>query len=355
MVSLVTYKVALLILVAVTGASSGGTFFYFQIQTSDLNNKVVGLNDTITGSNHQISNLNNQVSRLNGQVSQLQSQNSQLLNLNNQLLSQNSELQSQISQLQAQIKKLNQTTASTSANSTLVGTGSIDVVGYGAVQYVSFTAGTGQTKLNVTFSVASGASIVVMLLNPSQHNTLNTCNCILYGNYTGSTWQSPQSSSYHTFVDIPNPGNWYMAFFDPPGTGSERIISETLYLVTSTITLTASIIASEVTLTNGCCPSTDSFSTGGPPTAVVSLGTIPYDGHITVSWLASTNPSTRFSFTVQMSGVNVVTNSTSTGSFNIPVYANGVSNAWFTCLDYSTDQFGAHCNSNLTYSITYWH
>ncbi len=194
-----------------------------------------------------------------------------------------------------------------------------------------------------------------MLLSPSQHDTLNKCNCILYGNYTASTWQSPQSSSYHTVIDIPTAGPWYFAFFDTPGTGGERIISETLSLISSSTIITSSVIAAEVTLTNGCCPSTSDFSTDAPPTAVVSLGAIAYSGHITVSWVASTNPSTRFSFTVQVYGAEVTTNSTSSGGFSIQVYANAVSNAWFSCYDYTTDQLGAHCNSNLTYSITYWH
>ena len=194
-----------------------------------------------------------------------------------------------------------------------------------------------------------------MMLNPGQRDTLNKCNCILYGNYTTSTWQSPESTSYHTFVDIPTPGLWDVAFFDPPGTGGERTVNETLLLISSNVSITSSVIALEVTLTNGCCPSTNYFSTGAPPTAVLSLGPIPYSGHITVSWLASTNPSTRFSFTVQINGVNTSADTTATRGYTITVFANAESNAWFTCYDYSTDQFGAHCNSNLTHSITDWH
>lgn len=87
MTGMITYKVALLLLLAVSGGLTIAITNYYQRQTADLNNK--------------IADLSNGVSKLNGQISQLQS-------LNAQLTSQIQQLQSQVTQLQAQNANLTQ-------------------------------------------------------------------------------------------------------------------------------------------------------------------------------------------------------------------------------------------------------
>lgn len=201
----------------VSGASSGGITYYFNQRTTDLNNRVVSLNEQVNSSNTQVSSLNDQISTLTSQVSQLQSANA--------------ELGSQITSLRSQIATLNQTSA---VQTKVLSQGSIDLSGYGAATYIPFTveSGTVFANLNVTFSVSGGYSIRAALLSQGEHATFKDCNCVFYGNYTSLTWLSPDARSYITIVTVPYSGLWYLAFMEPPGTGSGLAITEAVTLTT---------------------------------------------------------------------------------------------------------------------------
>ena len=226
------YRVALLVIIAVAGGSSAGSAYYYQSQNSDLNNKVSDLKSQVSTSSNQVSSLNNQVSQLQSQNSQLLSQSNAMLSELSQLQSQNSQLQSQVALLQAQVTKLNHTAPQT--NSTLVSTGTIGILQYGPFQYIPFTSTPSQTKLNITFS---GGLTIAMLLNQTQHDSLLNCNCYNYDNYTSSTWQSPQSTSYQAIISIPIPGNWYVAFSQPASNPNRGyfVDSETISLISPNV------------------------------------------------------------------------------------------------------------------------
>lgn len=349
MVTVLTYKVTLLLVIAVAGGASGGITYYYQQQATDLNNKVSTLSTQININANQVSDLNGQVSQLQSQNTQLQSQLTQIQFQSSQLLSQNTQLLSNVTQLMTEINDLKK-----SPEGSTLSSGSVNVP-FNGFSYIPFTIRNQTATLNLTFAITNfnsyyPQSIALYILNQQQYIAFQG------GNYTQSSWSYPYATSLTNSQISLLAGSWYLALQEQdPNGGFPATASYNLQLVSAKDTLTSSAIASEVTLTNGCCPSTNDFSTGAPPTAVVSLGSLPYSGHITVSWLGLTNPSTRFSFTVQVNGVNTSTDITATGGFTISVFANAESNAWFTCYDYSTDQFGAHCNSNLTYSITYWH
>ena len=217
MVSLVAYKALLTVVLAVSGASSGGITYYFNQRTTDLNNRVVSLDEQLNSSNNQVSSLSNQISTLNSQVSQLQSANS--------------ELGSQITSLRAQIATLNQTST---VQTKVLSQGSIDLSGYGAAVYIPFTVESDIVfaTLNVTFSVSGGYTIRAALLSQGEHATFKDCNCVFYGNYTSLTWLSPDARSYTTIVTVPYSGLWYLAFMEPPGTGSGLTITEAVTLTT---------------------------------------------------------------------------------------------------------------------------
>jgi ABC-type transporter Mla subunit MlaD len=216
MSSLVAYKAALAVLLVITGASSGGITYYFQQRTSELNTQVANLDDQLDTSNSQISSLNGQISSLNSQISQLQSLNTQL--------------QNQIAQLQSQIDELTQRPQVTR---TLISQGTIYLAGFGAVAYVPFTLSSDMLPATLNISMSTTSDVRISLLNQSQYDVLNTCNCIFEGNYTSipTTWSSPWVTSYTTSVDLPHPGAWYVAFQMPPGTGSERNITVALNLL----------------------------------------------------------------------------------------------------------------------------
>jgi len=105
MISIVAYKIAVIILVAgLVGASS--TAVYYHDQQGTQINKAADLNTQIGSLQSQIDSLNSQISKLNAQVSQLQTLNNQLGGNNSQLITQIQQLQTQISQLQDQASKL---------------------------------------------------------------------------------------------------------------------------------------------------------------------------------------------------------------------------------------------------------
>ena len=217
MTTLIVYKALLAIVLVASGASSGGITYYFNQRTTDLNNRVVSLDEQLNSSNNQVSSLSNQISTLNSQVSQLQSANS--------------ELRSQITSLRAQIATLNQTST---VKTKVLSQGSIDLSGYGATAYVPFTVESGIVfaSLNVTFSVSGGYTVRAALLSQGEHATFKDCNCVFYGNYTSLTWLSPDARSYTTIVRVPYSGLWYLAFMEPPGTGSGLTITEAVTLTT---------------------------------------------------------------------------------------------------------------------------
>jgi hypothetical protein len=99
-----------------------------------------------------------------------------------------------------------------------------------SILYAKIPYGVVSSTLNASFSVAGGYSVRLALLNQAQYDTFLTCNCVYYGNYTTTTWMSPVAQSYKAIVSVPSPGSWYIAFFEPPGTGSGLTITETIKL-----------------------------------------------------------------------------------------------------------------------------
>ena len=83
MISIVAYKVAVIVLVAgLLGAS--GTAVYYHNQQGTQISKAADLNTQIGSLRSQINSLNSQISQLNAQVSQLQTLNNQLGGNNSQ-------------------------------------------------------------------------------------------------------------------------------------------------------------------------------------------------------------------------------------------------------------------------------
>src|SRR5437899_13088161 len=113
MLSIVAYKIAVIVLVAgLLGASA--TAVYYHDQQGTQISKAADLNTQIGSLQSQIDSLNSQISKLNLQISQLQTLNNQLGGNNSQLISQIKQLgdqlsqyQYQVSQLQAQVASLN--------------------------------------------------------------------------------------------------------------------------------------------------------------------------------------------------------------------------------------------------------
>jgi uncharacterized phage infection (PIP) family protein YhgE len=105
MISIVAYKIAVIVLVAgIVGAS--GTAVYYHDQQGTQISKSADLNTQIASLQNQINSLNSQVSQLNTQISQLQTLDNQLGANNGQLISQIQQLQTQVSQLQSHITQL---------------------------------------------------------------------------------------------------------------------------------------------------------------------------------------------------------------------------------------------------------
>ena len=339
MVSLLAYKVVLLVLLAGIPTSAGASIYYAQQQATIQNSHISDLGSKLDIANGQVSNLNSQVSNLNNRFDSQSSQISQLQSQNSQLLSQVTQLQVQLSGLSKQkqvsttqissgtievpnpgydyvsfnvsfgvVASLNVTVSSPSYptimyllngtqyslflagnngyttwtsmpayslttqvsipnsgtwyfafrgeyptggvsvteklillqspldqlthQTSLIGSGAIDLSGYGAVQYVPFAvpAGIVSSSLNLSVSIGGGYGARLALLDQAQYSVFLTCNCVFYGNYTATTWLSPIVQSYTAPVAVPHSGNWYLAFMEPPGTGSGLTITETVKL-----------------------------------------------------------------------------------------------------------------------------
>jgi len=226
MISLVAYKVALLALLAGIPTSVGASAYYNQQQTAALNNHVSDLSDKLNSADAQVSTLNHQVSDFNNELSQLQSQNLAL--------------QNQVNSLQSQLASLN---SSSQNEGVVVSKGQISLTSNNGFQRLSFTVPPNVIeKLNLTYSTSSqgclGAlsqytpcSLGASLFNPTQFDTFSTCNCVLYGNYTASTWSSPLATSYGTRIVI-TAGAWVLVFYPEPG-----VSSPTMILVNETVLL----------------------------------------------------------------------------------------------------------------------
>jgi prefoldin subunit 5 len=116
MVTSLTYKLAVIVLLAGTvGASAIATYYYQQqnlkiSQASDLNTQSSQLQSHINDLNSQIASLNNQINSLNSLNTQVGGTNALLVTQILQLQTQVAQLQLQVSQLQTEIANLNQIT-----------------------------------------------------------------------------------------------------------------------------------------------------------------------------------------------------------------------------------------------------
>jgi hypothetical protein len=211
MVSLLAYKVAVLVLLAAVPTSVGASAYYNQQQNSTLNNQITDVSRKLDNANSQISSLNNQLNSQTSQVSQLQSQSSQL--------------QSQITQLLNQLASLSKNLQT--AQTTLVSQGDIrfDTHGWVPPGYINFTISPlASATLNVSFTVQptiNGGVVPgrLVLLSQSQFNAYVSCNCLYFDNFTyQATWESPWisggSNSYAAQISLPVPssGIWILIF-----------------------------------------------------------------------------------------------------------------------------------------------
>ncbi len=223
MITATFYKVALVSLLIITGATSGGVTYYYQLRTNDMSSQITNLTSQVSKANAQVNNLTDRIRGLSNQVGQLQATNSQL---NRQV----QELQTEIAQLNSLSQK----------QVTLVSQGQILLVGNGAVAYINFTvpSDTVTATLNVSFTgVEFGMTTRLSLLDTTQYYLLRTCNCVYYGNYSSipTTWSSPWAHSYQAQVTIPSNGLWIMAFQKQPGSGSSENYAESIVLIRKTV------------------------------------------------------------------------------------------------------------------------
>ncbi len=246
MISLAAYKIALIVFLAGIPTSIGASTYYYQQQSTTLNNHISSLtsqlnttNSDLSGLKNQLSSANNQLTNLNGQYSQLQSNNTKLQNQVNTLQSQNSQLQNQVNTLESQQTGHNQYQIS------VVSQGQVSLTSNNGFQKIAFTVPPNEVeRLNVTFSTPSQGclgslsqytpcSLGVSLFNQTQLTAFNSCNCILYGNYTASTWSSPIATSYTTQIIISDSGTWTLAFYPEPGAMPSLMVSvtETVLLI----------------------------------------------------------------------------------------------------------------------------
>jgi prefoldin subunit 5 len=243
MISVVAYKIAVVVLVAGLVGASGTTVYYHDQQGTQIN-KAADLNTQIGSLQSQIDSLNSQISKLNAQISQLQTLNNQLGGNNSQLISQIQQLQSQISQLQAQVSQLQAQiqilTKQVLTHTTLVSTGTISIPEGGTastIQYVSFSVPSSVTTayVNLTFAESPGnAALKIALLNQTQYNSFKCCEAKNALNYTSlpTSWSSPWAQSYTAQVSIRSVGNWYVAFLPTPGYIYGGLATETITLTT---------------------------------------------------------------------------------------------------------------------------
>jgi len=105
MISLIAYKIAVIILtIGLVGAST--TAVYYHDQQGTQISKSADLNTQIASLQSQINSLNSQVSQLNTQINSLQTLDNQLGSNNGQLISQINSLNAQVSQLNLHISQL---------------------------------------------------------------------------------------------------------------------------------------------------------------------------------------------------------------------------------------------------------
>ena len=223
MITAAFYKVALVSLLIITGATSSGITYYYQLRTNDMSSRITNLTSQVSKATAQVNNLTDQIGGLSNQVGQLQATNSQL--------------NRQVQDLQAEIVQLN---SMSQKQVTLVSQGQILLVGNGAVAFINFTvpSDTVTATLNVSFTgVEFGVTTRLSLLDTSQYYLLRTCNCVYYGNYSGipTTWSSPWAHSYQAQVTVPSNGLWIMAFQKQPGSGSSENYDESIVLVRKTV------------------------------------------------------------------------------------------------------------------------
>ncbi len=226
MSSIIAYKVAIVVLLAVSGASLGGTTYYFQQRTNDLNNRISSLSDQVSSSNGQVSTLNNQ-------ISQLQSLNSQL--------------QSQVTSLQNQLATL---TRNLQPQAAVVSNGDIRYDTHGGLVppgYVNFTVPSNavSASLNVSFTVGADINGGVfptraVVLSQAQYSLYGQCNCFYFGNTTlPTTWVSPWISGgcncYSAQITGLDSGIWILLFQVTPsaaGQGFTWVVTEKAALST---------------------------------------------------------------------------------------------------------------------------
>src|SRR2546425_10419098 len=111
MISVVAYKIAVIVLVASLLGASGTAVYYHDQQGTQIS-KAADLNTQIGSLQSQIDTLNSQINKLNAQISQLQTLNNQLGGNNSQLISQIKQLGDQLSQYQYQVSQLEAQVAS---------------------------------------------------------------------------------------------------------------------------------------------------------------------------------------------------------------------------------------------------
>jgi hypothetical protein len=102
-----------------------------------------------------------------------------------------------------------------------------------SVVYINFTVPGNlvNANLNISFTGVEATSIArLSLLNVTQFQKFNTCNC--NGNYSSlsTSWSSPFSHSYSTQTDVPYSAKWILAFQHDPGNGNTENLDETILL-----------------------------------------------------------------------------------------------------------------------------
>ena len=227
MITSLSYKVAIIILLISTiGTSVTATYYYQQqnlkiSQASDLNAQTNQLQTHINGLNSQITSLNSQITSLNSHIYQLQLTQAQLTNLT-----------SQITTLTAKITAL---ISHPPTNTTQIASGTL-MVAFNGISYIPFIITNAPSYMNVTFTAASTdsyypASVALYLLTPNQYTQFTK------GNYTSSTWSIPYSTSlaYSRSPTLAT-GQWYIAFQEQDPNGGYP--ANVAYTISTTTTLT---------------------------------------------------------------------------------------------------------------------
>ncbi len=155
MITAAFYKVALVSLLIITGATSGGISYYYQLRANDMSSQINSVTSQVSKANAQVNNLTGQISGLSNQVGQLQATNSQLSR--------------QVQDLQTEVVQLN---SLSQKQVTLVSQGQILLVGNGAVAYINFTvpSDTVTATLNVSFAGVEFGVTTIWKLFRHTHN-----------------------------------------------------------------------------------------------------------------------------------------------------------------------------------------